>query len=61
MVCDSLQDASKTRYFYEALFHISQEKIPLGVTTYGPWSAKIRRQMMAGQQLFYCGAPKKKA
>jgi hypothetical protein len=35
-VCDSLKEASRARYFYESLFHISQEKIPFGVSTYGP-------------------------
>ena len=57
-VCDSLQEASATRYFYEAMFHISQEKIPFGKSTYGPWCAKMRRQMLSGRQLFYCGVPK---
>ena|SRR5258706_11189911 len=60
-VCDSLREASKARYFYEALFHISQEKIPFGKSTYGPWRAKIKKQMLSGRQLFYCGAPKKDA
>jgi hypothetical protein len=60
-VCDSLQEASAERYFYEALFHISQEKIPFGENTYGPWRAKMKRQMLSGRQLFYCGASKKRA
>jgi hypothetical protein len=32
-VCDSLQEAAKSRYFHEALFHLSQEKIPYGEKT----------------------------
>jgi hypothetical protein len=60
-VCDSLRDASKARYFHEALFHISQEKIPFGTRTYGSWCAKMKREMLAGRQLFYCGTPKKNA
>lgn len=60
-VCDSLMEASKAQYFYESLFHISQEKIPFGASTYGPWSAKKKRQILSGQQLFYCGAPRKNA
>jgi hypothetical protein len=60
-VCDSLQEATKSRYFHEALFHISQEKIPYGKSTYSPWCAKMKRLMLSGQQFFYCGAPKKNA
>ncbi|MBL9172368.1 MAG: hypothetical protein JNL10_02435 [Verrucomicrobiales bacterium] len=58
-VCDSLQEASHARYFHEAIFHISQEKIPFGKSTYGPWCAKMKRSMLVGQQLFYCGISKK--
>ena len=58
-VCDSLRAASKTRYFYEALFHISQKKIPFGARTYSSWCAKMKREMLDGRQLFYCGTPKK--
>jgi hypothetical protein len=60
-VCDSLQEASSARYFYEALFHISQNKIPFGVSSYDPWRARTKKQMLSGLQFFYCGAPKKNA
>jgi hypothetical protein len=60
-VCDSLQNASTGRYFYEHLFHLSQERIPFGESTYWRWRAKMKRQILSGQQLFYCGAPVKKA
>lgn len=58
-VCDSVQEASQARYFHEGIFDISQEKIPFGKSTYGPWCAKMRRSMLIGQQLFYCGDSKK--
>jgi hypothetical protein len=61
VVCESLKKASKTRFFYEAFFHISQEKIPLGVGTYGPWRAKKKQLILSGRQIFYCGVLKKKA
>jgi hypothetical protein len=59
-VCDSLQLASKARYFYEALLRFSPAKIPFGKKTYEPWRAKVRVQMSAGSQLFYCGIRKQK-
>ncbi len=60
-VCDSLQEASRARYFHEALFHISQQRIPYGTRTYAAWRAKTRKLMMSGKQLFYCGNPKRSA
>ncbi|MGA3007920.1 MAG: hypothetical protein ABSE59_08515 [Opitutaceae bacterium] len=59
-VCDSLKKASKARYFYEAFFHLSREKIPFGVSTYRLWRAKKKKQILSGQQIFYCGVRKKK-
>jgi len=61
VVCDSLQEASKARYFHEAVFRISQEKVPFGIRTYALWRDRMKRQMLAGRQLFYCGNPKRGA
>ena len=58
-VCDSLQEAAKARYFYEAFFHISQEKIPLGKRTYEFWRIKMKKQMRKGREIYYCGITKK--
>ena len=55
-LCDSLQEASKARYFHEALFHLSQERIPFGKGTYSRWRSKMRRSMLAGRQIDYCGS-----
>jgi hypothetical protein len=60
-VCDSLQAASKARYFYEALLHFSQQKIPFGERSYSVWRAKMKREMQSGRLLFYCGSPNKKS
>jgi hypothetical protein len=44
-------------YFYEALFHLSQTKIPFGKKTYNPWRARVKKDMLAGRQIYYCGHP----
>jgi hypothetical protein len=58
-LCESLQEASKSRYFHEALFHMSQEKIPYGIGNYSRWCAKMKKSMLSGRQIFYCGVTKK--
>jgi hypothetical protein len=59
VVCRALGAAARATYFYEAFFHISQEKIPFGLRTYEPWRRKIQKEMMKGLHLFYCGTSKR--
>ena len=54
-VCESLKDASNAKYFYEAFYDISQEKIPLGKSTFPKWRALMRKELKAGKQIWYCG------
>jgi hypothetical protein len=60
-VCDSLAEASSSRYFFEVLFHIGQERVPFGIRTYESWRRKKQRQMITGKSIFFCGLPKKDA
>jgi hypothetical protein len=48
-VCDTLQDASKQPYFYEALFSFSRERVS---------SKKVlRARIVAGKDIYYLGKP----
>jgi hypothetical protein len=48
-VCDTLQEASKQPYFYEALFSFSRERV---------LSERVRRsRIIAGKDIYYLGKP----
>jgi hypothetical protein len=52
-----LQDAATAPYFYEALFHMCQQKIPYG-EGYERWAAETLRKMRDGSELYYLGEPR---
>jgi hypothetical protein len=54
-ICDSLNQASAARYFYECFFQLSREMMPIGAKPYAVWQAKMKRQILSGKQIFYCG------
>jgi hypothetical protein len=54
-MCRSLQEASRTRYFFEALFTFASEGIPFGVKTYPRWRAKVRRRIAQGKEIDWRG------
>jgi hypothetical protein len=54
-VCHSLQEASATPYFHEAMFSMGQTKIPFGIDTYKPWRQEIDTAMRAGKQIRFVG------
>jgi hypothetical protein len=56
-VCATLQDAATAPYFYEALFHMCQQKIPYG-EGYERWAAETLRKMRDGGELYYLGEPR---
>jgi hypothetical protein len=53
-LCESLQEASQAKYFYEGFFKISQEKIPFGLT-YKKWVARKRKLLRKGKDIYYLG------
>jgi len=55
-ICPTLRDAARQPYFYEALFSLSQERIPLG-KGYAAWKKRIDRRMRRGMELYYLGRP----
>ena len=54
-VCDSLRDAAESKYFFEALFQMSQERIPFG-DGYGAWQEEKAQRMRDGKEFWYLGA-----
>src|SRR5579863_7874068 len=44
-LCDSLIEASKFAYFYEAVIHLSHEPIPLG-KKYKAWQSRERDELI---------------
>jgi hypothetical protein len=53
-VCDSLQEASRAEYFYEALIHFGQHPIPFG-PGYEAWADGMRADIRSGRQIYYLG------
>jgi hypothetical protein len=53
-VCYSLRDAASEPYFYEALFMMTQERIPFG-PKYKSWQSKKRKQIRKGDEIHYLG------
>jgi hypothetical protein len=53
-VCDSLQEAASERYFFEAFFMMSQERIPFG-PKYKSWQASKRKRIKKGEDIRYLG------
>jgi hypothetical protein len=55
-MCRTLQEASHTPYFYEALFSFSQTHIPFG-DHYQAWRSELNERMQRGEELYYLGNP----
>ena len=55
-LCPTLREAARQPYFYEALFQMSQRKIP-GGKGYAAWKRRIDRLMRRGLELYYLGRP----
>ena len=53
-LCDSLQEASQERYFYECFFEMCQKKIPYR-DNYESWRRKMDKRMRQGYEISYCG------
>jgi len=54
-VCDSVREASGTRYFYENFFRMCQKPIPFG-DGYTQWASKMLEQLKQGREIYYLGA-----
>ncbi len=55
-LCDSLQACSAETYFFEALFALSQEKIPFG-SGYEAWRMEKAARMAKGKEIYFLGNP----
>ena len=55
--CDSLQEASGERYFFECLTSM-QGQMPRTARSFAPWADKMTAAVERGEQLYYCGRPK---
>lgn len=53
-VCDTLQVARDQPYFFEALFALSQTKIPRG-DGYEDWRGHMRERLKNGHELYFLG------
>jgi len=53
-VCNSLQEASRERYFFEALFHMSAQGVPFG-KTYTKWKSIQKKRIQQGKEIHYLG------
>ncbi|HEV3102667.1 MAG TPA: hypothetical protein VG426_10070 [Candidatus Dormibacteraeota bacterium] len=58
-VCESLQEASRQPYFFEALWWFAQQTIPYG-SGYMRWAIARRRRLEVGKELRFLGVPTKR-
>jgi hypothetical protein len=54
-LCESLREAAQQKYFFEAFFELSQEKISFGIKTYPKWKAKQKARIKNGKGIYYLG------
>lgn len=54
-VCETLQDAARTKYFYEAFYEICQQAIPTGKASFPKWRRQMRKELQDGRHMWYCG------
>ena len=54
-ICDSLQEVSGCRYFYEGLLIFSHKPIPFGKKTYWVWAKKMRKAIPKGKEICLLG------
>ncbi len=57
-LCDSLQEASSHKYFFESFFKMSQKKIPFG-KKYNLWRKSIRKKILRGKEIYFVGKQNK--
>lgn len=53
-ICDSLQEATNTRYFFEQFHKLCATPIPFG-SGYESWRAERAAAMQQGRELYDCG------
>lgn len=53
-VCDRLSEAMSAPYFFEAFFHMCQNRIPYGAN-YEEWAVLTRQNVEAGKDLYFLG------
>ncbi len=51
-ICESLQEGSKSKYFYENFFLMCQKKIPFG-KKYKSWQKVMRKRVEEGKELYF--------
>jgi hypothetical protein len=56
-ICDSLQEASHERFFYECLLDMQHEMPPLG-RRFDSWANRVCAAVLRGEELYYCGLPR---
>ena len=56
-LCDSLQEASLQKYFFESFFKMSQKRIPFG-KKYNLWLKSIRKDILSGKEIYFAGKQK---
>lgn len=56
-VCDSLQEASGQRYFYECLVAMQGRMPATTDAAWEQWAADMTAAVLRGEQLLYCGRP----
>ncbi len=57
-VCDSLQDASGERYFYESLFAMQHQMPAIAARRFTAWADAKTAAVLRGEELYYLGLPK---
>lgn len=57
-LCWQIQDVSHMRYFYEAFYSITQEKIPTNGKDYEEWVNQKKQSILYGDDIFFLGFKK---
>ena len=53
-LCESLQESSSERFFFENFFMMSQVKIPFG-SKYGKWKSSMAKKIREGKEIYFLG------
>jgi hypothetical protein len=57
-VCDSLQEASGERFFYECLMNMQSDMPRTGTKKFWAWADKMTAAAARGEELYFCGVPR---
>lgn len=57
-VCDSLQEASAERYFYECLIKMQRQMPDPAKKKFVAWTRKVTAAVLRGEELYFLGLPK---